>query len=169
MGVVIHGINTPLITDVGMYGMQYPVHDRITQVHVGGGHVDLRPEHPGAIRKFACPHSSEEIQAFLFGTVPVRAFLTGFGQSTTEFADFVGSEVVHIGFPYPDQVLGPLVELLKVVRGIETMFSPFEAEPADAFLYCLDVFLFFLDRVGIVKPQVATAVVISGQAEIEAD
>ena len=49
------------------------------------------------------------------------------------------------------------------------MLAPVEAEPADVFLNRVDVFLLFLDRVGVVEAQVAAAAELLGDPEAERD
>ena len=46
-------------------------------------------------------------------------------------AHLVGRRVVDIGLAFADQLLGPVVELLEVVRRVMQMLAPVEAEPAD--------------------------------------
>src|SRR5206468_4033362 len=68
-----------------------------------------------------------------------------------------------------DQVQGPVEELMEVVGGVVEMLAPVEAEPTDVFLDRLDVFLLFLDRVGVVEAQVATPAELLGDPEVERD
>jgi hypothetical protein len=83
--------------------------------------------------------------------------------------DLIGREIVHIGLAGADQVPGPVVELLEVVGGEVEVLAPVEAEPAHVLFDRLDVFQLLLDRVGVVKAQVAAAADLLGRAEVEAD
>ena len=65
--------------------------------------------------------------------------------------------VVDIGLAGADQMLGPVVELLEIVRGVIEMLAPIEAEPAHVALDGVDVFLLFLGRIGVVEAQMAAA------------
>jgi hypothetical protein len=56
--------------------------------------------------------------------------LPGLGQRAAVLADLLAGEVVDVGLAGSDQVLGPLVELLEVVRGVVEVLAPVEAEPA---------------------------------------
>jgi hypothetical protein len=59
--------------------------------------------------------------------------------------------------------------LFVVVSGVVLAFAPVEAEPADVRFDRVDVLDVFLDRVGIVEPQVAVTAELSGDAEVERD
>ena len=77
--------------------------------------------------------------------------------------------VVDIGLAGADQVLGPGVELLEIVRGVVEVLAPVEAEPAHVALDGVDVFLLFLGRIGVVEAQMAAAAELLRDAEVEAD
>src|SRR5439155_10083400 len=68
-----------------------------------------------------------------------------------------------------DQMLGPFVELLEIVRGVMEVAAPIEAEPAHVALDRVDVFLLLPGRVGVVKAQMATPAKLLRHPEIEAD
>ncbi len=77
--------------------------------------------------------------------------------------------VVHIGLAGSDEVLGPGVELLEVVRGVVKVLAPVEAEPVHVALDGVDELLLLLGRIGVVEAQVAVAAELLGDAEIQAD
>ena len=93
----------------------------------------------------------------------------GDGQRAARLADLVGRQVVHVGEAALDEVDGPRVQLLEVVRRVEEVVAPVEAQPADVGLDGVDVLLLLLDRVRVVEPQVAAAAELRGDAEVEAD
>ncbi len=64
---------------------------------------------------------------------------------------------------------GVLVQPLEVVRGVQRLPVPREAEPADVLLNRVDVLDVFLRRVGVVEAQVAGPAELAGDAEVEAD
>ena len=79
-------------------------------------------------------------------------------------------QVVDVGLALPDQLHGPVVELLEVVRGVVEVLAPVEAEPAHVALDRVDVLDVLLGRVGVVEAQVAARRRSSrGEAEVEAD
>ncbi|MNS42731.1 hypothetical protein D3C72_751150 [compost metagenome] len=72
-----------------------------------------------------------------------------------------------------DQVFGHFIQLVEVVAGEVEVFLlalfPFKAQPFDAVDDGVDVFLFFLGRIGVVEAQIAAAGVVAREAEVEAD
>ncbi len=100
---------------MGVAGMQDPVQHRIAQVHVGGGHVDFGPQHLDAVSKFTSPHPAELIQVFLHATTAEGRVLTCFGQGAAILFHLFRGQVINVCFALLNQVLGPLVELLKIL------------------------------------------------------
>ena len=90
-------------------------------------------------------------------------------QRAAGLADLVGGQVVHERLAVLDEVDGPRVELLEVVRRVVEVLAPVEAQPADVRLDDVDVLLLLLDRVGVVEAQVAAAAELGRDAEVEAD
>ena len=66
-------------------------------------------------------------------------------------------------------LLGPLVELLEVVGGVELAVLPVDAEPADVVADGIDVLLLLLGGVGVVVAEVELAAVLLGEAVVQAD
>ena len=97
----------------------------------GRRHVDLGAQHARAVGELACAHAREEVEVLLDRPVAVGAVPAGLGERAAVFADLVGGQVVDVGLARPDQLDGPVVELLEVVRGVEEPVAPVEAEPAD--------------------------------------
>jgi hypothetical protein len=52
---------------------------------------------------------------------------------------------------------------------VEQVVAPVIAQPADVFLDGVDIFLLFLDRIGVVEAQVAAAAEFLGDAEVQPD
>ena len=169
MGEVVQRVDAPLVAGAGMGGVQDPVEHRVAQVDVRRGHVDLRPEHLGAVRELARAHALEQVEALLDRTVAPRTVLAGLGEGAAVLADLVSGEVVDVRLAGLDQVDRPFVELIEVVGGVVEMLAPVEAEPADVFLDRVDVLLLLLDRVGVVEAQVAAAAELLGDPEVERD
>src|SRR5689334_2912555 len=80
----------------------------------------------------------------------------------------VARQVADIGLTGLDHLLGPVVELLKVIRRVMQLI-PLEAEPADVGHDRIDVLLLFLLRVRVVEPQIALPAVVASDAEVQAD
>ena len=132
-------------------------------------HVDLGAQHARAVRKFAGAHAAEQVEVFLDAAVAERAVGAGLGQRAARGPHLFLGLVVHIGLAGADQMLGPCVELLEIVRRVVEVLAPIEAEPAHVALDGVDIFLLFLGRIGVVEAQVAVAAEFLGDAEIEAD
>ena len=86
---VVHRIDAPFCTRFRMFGMKNPIHNRISHVQVGRGHVDFCPQNLGSVGEFSLFHPAEQIQILFDGTVAVRAFRSRLGQRSPHAADFV--------------------------------------------------------------------------------
>ena len=166
---IVHRIDIPLATCtvVRMSGDD-TIHDRVTEVHVRIGHVDLGTEHHLAILYLATLHSLEETQVLLDWTVAVRRSYTRFGRRTFLFGYLLGGLLVHISLALLDKTDSEIVELLEIVGGIIDI-TPTESEPSDILLDGIDVFYIFFNRVGVIETQVANTIVLLGDTEVHAD
>ena len=138
-------------------------------VDVGVGHVDLRPQRVLPVGEFPGPHAAKQVQALGRGTIAIGARFARFGERAAVFANLVGVQAADVRVPFLDELLGPLVELLEIIRGVELAVIPTEPEPANVFLDRVDVLDVFLRRVRVVEAQVALAAKFLSDAEIEAD
>ena len=82
--------------------------------------------------------------------------------------DLLRGEIAHEGKPFVDKEKGALEHVVEIV-GAEQHRRRFKAQPAHVALDAADIFLVFLDRVGIVVAQVALAAVFNGRAKVEAN
>ena len=151
-----------------MLGMQNAVHDRIAQQHVRMRHVDLSPKHFLPVAELARAHPLEQIEILFDGPVPPRAFRTRHGHRAASLANLLLRLIVHIGESFFYQLLGPLVQLIEIVRRI-VFAGPLESEPAHVLFDRIDVLDVLLDRIRIVEAQIAQAAVFLGQAEVQAN
>ena len=166
---VVGGVDAPGIAGARVRGVQDAVEDGIAQVEVGRRHVDAGPQDAGAVGELAGAHAREEVQVLLDRAAAPGAIETGLRERAAVLADLIGGQVVDVGQPVPDQVDGPFVELLEVVRGVVEVLAPVEAQPAHVGLDGVDVLLLLLGGVGVVEAQVAAAAELAGDAEVEAD
>ena len=148
-------------------GVQDAVHDRVAQVQVRARHVDLRAQRPRAVGEFAGAHPREEVQVLLHGAVAVRAVLARPRQRAAMRADLVGGQVADVRLALADQLDGPLVHLLEIVRGEEQPVAPVRADPAHVLDDGVHELLLFLGRVGVVEPQIEQPAEILRDAEID--
>ncbi len=169
VGEVVHRVDAPLVAGAVMLGVEDAVHDRVAQVEVGGGHVDLGAQRARAVGEFAGAHALEQVQVLFDGAVAVGAFLARLGQRAAVLADLVRGQVADVGLARLDQLHRPLVQLVEVIGGVEQAVFPIEAQPADVVHDGIDVLGLFLLGVGVVEAQVGLAAELRRQAEVEAD
>jgi len=166
---VVHGVDAPRVARARMLGVQDAIHDRIAQVHIGRGHVDLGAQHARAIGKLAVFHALEQVQVLLDRAIAVRAVLARLGQRPAVLADLVGAQIVDIRLAGFDQLDSPVVQLLEVIRGEEQPVFPVRAQPFHIVGDRVDVFLLFLGGIGIVEAQVELATVFLRRAVVDPD
>src|SRR5207247_425942 len=111
MRIIVHGINTPVISGTMMTRMENAIHDWIAEVEVGGVHVDLGAERSRAVGELARLHAAEQVEACFHRPIAVRARLAAL-YIAAGFRDLVSRQVVDVSLAVLDQLLGPLVELI---------------------------------------------------------
>ena len=141
----------------------------IAQVHVGRRHVDLRAQHACTVGELASAHAAEQVEVLLHRTIAIGRVLAGLGQRAALAAHLIGRRVVDIGLAFADQILGPFVELLEIIRRMIQVLAPVEAQPVHVALDRVDELLLLLGRVGVVETQMAAAAVFLRHAEVQAD
>jgi len=169
MREIIGRIDAPGGAGARMGGMQDAVERRVAQRHVARRHVDLGAQHACAVGKLAGAHAAEEIEILVDGAVAIGAVAARLFQRAAQHPHLVGRDVVDIGVAGADEMLGPGVELLEIIRGEMEILAPVEAEPVHIAFDRVDVFLLLLLRVGVVEAQMAAAAEFQRGAEIEAD
>src|SRR5262245_9666697 len=166
---VVAGIDAPLCAGARMRCMQDAIERGIAHIDVAGAHIDLGTQDTPAGWKFARAHATEEVEVLIHAATAVGTILAGLGERAAIGAHLVLALVIDIGLASTDQVLGPIVELLEIIRGMIEVLAPIEAEPAHVTFDRVDVFLLLLGGVGVVEAQVAAAAELFGDAEVEAD
>ena len=115
------------------------------------------------------PHAAEQIKVLLHASIPVGAVFAGFGEGAPVLPGLLCAQVAHIGQAFFDELLGELVGLLEVVGCVVHPVFPVKAEPAHILHDGVDVLLVLLTRVGVVETQVADAIVVGCNAEVQTD
>ncbi len=169
MGEIVHRVDHPLVTGLVMRLLAYPVEHRIAHVQVRALHVDAGAQHRRALVELVVAHVGEQRQVLFHRTVPVRAVAARGGEVAAHFRDPLRRLGVHIGQTLADQGHRQVVELVEIVAGEAHRAGPLEAEPFHVLLDGVDVLVFFLLRVGVVKAQMAGAAIGFGDAEIQAN
>jgi hypothetical protein len=166
---IVGRVDAPFLAGARMLGMQDAVENGVAQIDVARTHVDLGPQHARAVGELAGTHAAEQVEVLGRAAVAIGAVAAGFRQRAAHRPHFLGRRIVDKGMAVADQVLGPVVELLEIVRCVVEVPAPIEAEPAHIALDRVDVFLLLLGRIGVVEAQVAAAAELLGDPEIEAD
>jgi hypothetical protein len=126
-----------------------------------------------AVLVLAGLHVAEDLQRFLDRAVAEGRVGARRAEIAAVARHVFGALAVDVGIALLDQVLGHLVQLVEVVaRVVQVLLAallPRKAQPLDAVHDGIDVFLVFLLRIGVVETQVAAALVIARQAEVQAD
>ncbi len=170
MGVVVHGIEAPLASGLVVdHPMADAVEHRVAHVEVRRGHVDPGPQGQRPVRELAGPHAREQVQILRNRTIAVGTLPTRFGQSPTVRAHLLRVELADVGQPLADQLDGESVELLEVVRGEVAPIPPIVAQPTHVLLDRRHELPVLLVGVGVVETQVAGALEVLGNAEVEHD
>ena len=131
---VVHRIDHPLVAGALMSGLADPVHHRIAHVDVARRHVDLGAQHVRAVLEFTGAHAAEQIEILVDRASAVRALASGLGERAAIFANLVGRQAVDVRLAVTNELLGPLIQLLEIVRRVVEVLAPVEAQPADVAL-----------------------------------
>ena len=170
MRVVVHRIDAPVTPRPVMRRVANAVQRRIPHIEVGRSHINARAQHISAVGKLPGPHPPEQVQAFRRRAVAMRTFLPRLRQRPPIGAHFLRRQAVHISVAVPDQLLGVLIQLLKVIRGVIQMLAPVEPQPPNIRQDGLHILNILPRRVGVIKPHVAARPrVLLAHAKIEAD
>ena len=165
---VVRGVQHPLVAGAVMRLVTNAIHDRIAQLHVVVLHVGLGAQHMRAVGKLAGAHAPEQHQVLVDRAVAVWALDARFAVAASLCGDGFGVLVVHVREAGADQMLGPLVELLEVVAGVDRL-ARLEAQPANVVDDRVDVFGLLGDGVGVVEAQLAQPAELVGDAKVDAD
>ena len=122
-----------------------------------------------AVGELAVLHALEQVEVLLHRPIAPGAVLARLRQGAAILPHLLRGQIAHIRLALADEDLRPLIKLLEVIGGEEQTVTPIPAEPADALHDGIHKLGLFLDRVGVVKPQVALAAVLLGDAEVNPD
>ena len=169
MGKIIHRVDAPFVSRILMGDMGDAVDDRISHVHVRGRHVDLRPQHLGAVLIHAILHVLEEFQVLFHRAVPVGRILTGLCQGSPVFPDLLRGKVTDKCLALFDQGHGCLIHLIEVIRRKIKTVVKLRPEPSDVILDGLDELALLLRRIRIIETQIEQAIVFLCQTVVQKD
>ena len=121
----------------------------------------------------AFAHFLEQPKGFFCRAIAPGGVHAWFGQGAAHLAHRLGALLIDVGVSRPDQRLREAVHDPEIVAGEIQVLGlaglPVKPQPFHGLDDRVDVLLFFLFRVRVVKAQVADAAVVAGEAEIQAD
>jgi len=165
---VVHRIDLPPCAGAVMGGINNAVYNRVTHVHVRGGHINACPEHTTALFIRTLVHAIEEIEVLLNGAVAIRTGHTGLCCCAFLLRNCLGALVINISQAPFDEHNGKVPQFPEIVRGIIFTVLPGEPQPPDVLLDRINVFDILFCRISVIEAKVALAAVLPGHAEIEA-
>ena len=169
VGPVVSGIDAPSVAGAVMGLVANAVQHRVAHEHVLMGHVYSGPQHPLTVGELAGPHATEQVQVLINRPVPPGAVGARFGEAASGGRDGRRVLVVHIGQPGPDQVFRPVVERLEVIGGVKGAPIGLVTQPSQVVLNGGDEIGSLGLGVGVVQAEVASAVELAGQVEVQTD
>ncbi len=169
MRVVVHRVDAPRVAGANVVSAADAVNHRVAQVDIGRGHVDLGAQHHRTIGELTGAHAREQVQIFCHGTVTVGAIFTRLGQRAAIFAHLLRRQIVNVSQPLVNQFHRVGIQLLEIIRRPAHIAVPGKTQPAHIVLNGQGVLFAFLFRVGVVETQIAGALIILRQTEIQAN
>ena len=152
-----------------MTGMPDAVNCRVAHNDIWGSHINFGPQNLFAVRKFSSTHAPEKIQVFFNTAIAPGAFPAWRSQRAAVFANLVCRKIVHVCLALANQIFCIFIKALKIIRSKKFSVFPVAAQPGDILGNGMDIFIFFLDRICIVKTQIALAAKFLCHAKIEAN
>ena len=167
---VVHRVNAPFVAGMMVRGMPDTIEHRITKPDIGRVDIDLCPQRPRPVRKFAGFHPFKQVTIFRNGTIAKTAFFS----ETTKLVGLFRRHVIDVTFAFVYQLERELVKPIEVIRSIKRrapkiFIGPIIDEPVDIGHDGIDILGFFLGRIGVVHPNVADAVELVRDPEVQAD
>ena len=94
---VVGWVYRPFAARLMVIGMTYPVQNRVPQIHVRRGHINLGAQNARAVSEFALPHSHKQIAILGHTPRPKGAISAGLGQCAAIHSRLIGRQVTDIG------------------------------------------------------------------------
>ena len=145
----------------------------IAQVDVRGAHVDAGPQRHAAVGVQAFAHFLQQTKGFFCRAIAPGRVHARFSQGAAHLAHRLRVLLIDVSVSRPDQRLREAVHDPEIVAGEIQVLGlagfPVKTQPFHGLDDRVDVFLFFLFGVRVIKAQVADAAVVPCEAEIQAD
>ena len=169
MGKIIGRINIPGIASAVMSHLFDSVHHRVAHIYIRRSHINLSAQSHGSLVDSPQLHLLKQRQALFSRSFAIGAVFAHLGKSAAELTHLFGVKLTDISFAFANQILRPAIQLTKIIRGKLGLTRPIKTKPFNVFDNCLNIFVIFFFRVGIIKAQIAGSAKLLGKAEIQAD
>ena len=169
MCIVVKGINAPLVALSVMAYVNYSVNCRVTHIHIGGCHIDLRTEGLRAVGKLAVLHSLKEVEVLFDRAIAVGAVLAGLGKGASVLTKLFCIKVANVCLAVLDKLYCELVALIKVIGAVENAAGGLASKPGKVAVDAFNVLVVLLRGVGIVVTEVEKAAVLLCGHRIDPD
>ena len=137
-----------------MLNMAYAVHNRVTQIHVRGLHVDFGTQHRLTIAIFTGTHLLKLSQVLFHTALTIRTVFARTIEVAFVLVGLLRGQITNVRFAILNQSNSVVVERIKIIGGVTDVARPLEAEPLHILFDGIDKLLAFLFRVGVIKAQV---------------
>ena len=125
---VVHGVSVPLCSGAVVWCMDDAIDDRIAEVHVRVGHVELGAQHHTALNSLRSVHLVKQFEVLLNWTVAVGRVGSGSSRSALLLCNLLSSLLIDVCVSVLDHPDGKLPQLVEVVGSV-VYVAPLESEP----------------------------------------
>ena len=118
MSKVIHGVAIPLGASAVVGSMDYAIHNGVSEVHIGIGHVKFGTQYHAAFSGFGRIHELEQTKVFLYGTVAIWAGDTWGCRSAFLLGNLLRGLLVNVCQAFLYHPNSKFPQLLKIVGSV---------------------------------------------------
>jgi hypothetical protein len=165
---VVHGVDVPGGAGAVMRSFDDAIDDGVTEVHIGGGHVDFGTQRHGTFVELAVVHTDEEVKGLVCRSFAERRGSTGLCGRPFLERDELGGLWVDVGESLFNESAGEVKELREVVGGVDDMLHV-EAKPGDVVDDGIDELGVLARGIGVIESEHADTAVLVSNTEVEAD
>lgn len=169
MREIVHGINAPLVTLTMMRRVQHAVNNGVAHIDIRTRHINLRTQNERAVSDASCAHIFEQREVFFHAAIAVGARTPRLSQRAAVFAHLFRRKIIDVREPFADQRQRRLVHNGEVIRSVQDIEIRSVKQPFHIRDNRIDVLLLFFGRIGIIETQIAFAVILFRETEVEAD
>ena len=164
---IIHRINHPLIARMRMRRMADTINDGVAHIDVWRCHIDFGTQNFFAVGKFAVFHSLKQVEIFFDGAVAIGAFFARHAETSASCAYLFCGQIANVRFAVFDEFHRTFVHFGEIVACV-VQLVPVKSEPFDVGFDAFHIFHVFFGGVGVVKTEIACAVILLFHAKVDA-